>query len=541
MPRRKETPRAQYSFSSLDSQILTATEDDLTLFSEWFFAADEHGVGPTPIPWQHYFYHKPQKRKTLIAGIRSGKTYAVSLGFPHYSLYHPYSRLANASISADQAKIVFYNVVDLCSRPRFERFIKDTRKHPFPVIELVNGSEMWFRSVGYEAELWRGWEFDWINIDEAAYIGGKATLDTLDGRLLGRNTQTNQPRAAIRTITSSPKGRGWLVDEFYKGDPGRPEYNPDRYLSMRVRSIDNPNLDRKELEALMGEYSDRQRKQELEGMFLDPEDAVFGWESIQWMSDAERREEVRALIAELDNLQDTPDAEGFVPKVLDKSDYVRYELPPGRNKTYLISWDLGTTATKHLGRNATVGMVFDIGQKPWRLVAYRREKKATYSLIIQWIKEWHFRYNALGHNGVETVIDATGSGGVVQEILQEEHGLDIDGLVYSQASKPDIINAGQVLIDQGAVITPPIRALADELAGYEIDDKRIVQDCVMAFCQGLYRIRQRFGDMTRNTSGLILPTMTGQARRSGLVLAEERYESRRRSARSSERSSRTRR
>lgn len=525
MPPRPKTPSKQlFRLSSTDREILEKTANDFSLFSQWFFDID-------PIPWQTWFYHKPQKRKILIAGIRSGKTYTISLGFPHYALFNPYCRIANASISADQAKIVFFNVLDLVSRPNFERYVKDSRKHPFPVIELVNGAEMWFRSVGYEAELWRGWEFDWVNVDEAAYIGSKNTYDTLAGRLLGRNTHLNRPRDGRLSITTSPKGRGWLYDEYKKGDPAFPDvYNPDRYLSLRVRSTDNPYLDREELQALMNEYSDRQRQQELEGAFLDPEDAVFSWEAIQYMCDGSR-DEVRGLIKAIDDLAETPDQSGFVPKVLDKSDYHRYELSPGRNRTYLVSWDLGTTATRHLGRNATVGMVFDISERPWKLVAFRRERKATYSLIIQWVKEWHLRYNSFGQNAVETVIDASGSGNPVQQILQDEHGLDVEGLVYNQTNKPDIINAGQVCIERGLVITPPIRALMDELSGYEIDDKKIVQDCVMAFCQGLHRARMRDGDLSRSRSGLILPTRTSPTRRSAEMAAGERYESRRMASR----------
>lgn len=514
-----------YQLTKTDEQILAHTANSLTAFSQWYFDI-------RPIPWQHWFYHRPQKRKTLTAGIRSGKTYCVSLAFPHYALFNPYSRLANASISADQAKIVFYNVLDLVSRSKFEKFVKDSRKHPFPVIELINGSEMWFRSVGYEAELWRGWEFDWINIDEAAYITSKNTIDTLDGRLLGRNTHINQPRAGLRTITTSPKGRSWLYDEHKKGDPGFPDvYNPKRYLSLRIRSIDNPYLDRDELQELMAQYSDRQRKQELEGAFLDPEDAVFSYEAIQYMCDT-TRPEVFALSDAIDKLADARagDETGFVPKVLDNGDYARYQLPPGQNRTYLISWDLGTTATRHLGRNATVGMVFDITELPWKLVAYRRERKASYSLIVQWIKEWHLHYNMHGHNSVETVIDSTGSGNPIKEILQDEHNLDVDGIVYTSTSKPDIINAGQVCIERQLVIAPPIRALLDELSGYEINDKKIVQDCVMAFCQGLHRARMRTVDLAKARSDIIIPTRAG-ARRMMEDLAATRYEARRMAAR----------
>lgn len=513
----------QYSITPQDQQILSATAHSLDHFSQWYFEI-------TPIPWQTWFYHKPQKRKTLVAGIRSGKTYCVSLAFPHFALFNPFSRLANASISADQAKIVFYNVLDLVSRPKYEKFVKDSRKHPFPVIELINGSEMWFRSVGYEAELWRGWEFDWVNVDEAGYVSSRTTIDTLDGRLLGRNTHMNRPRLGLRTITTSPKGRGWLQEEFWKGDPAQSAfYNPDRYLSLRVSSMDNPYLDKAELQELFNSYSDRQRKQELEGLFLDPEDAVFSWEACQHMCDTERPE-VKQLTDAIDALSEDPNGDGFIPKVFDKFDYHRYQLPPARGRSYLISWDLGTTATRHMGRNATVGMVFDITDRPWKLIAYRRETRSSYALIVQWVKEWHLYYNNHGLNAIETVIDATGSGRPVQEILQDEHNLNVDGIVYTNSSKPDIINAGQVCIEQQLIITPPIRALLDELSGYEINDKKIVQDCVMAFCQGLHRARQRTVDLAKVRSDLILPTRTGQ-REFDEILAAERYSQRRRAAR----------
>lgn len=505
-PRTRRDPATPiYRITDQDQQILRYTANDLDAFCTWYFEQK-------PIPWQTWFYHKPQRRKTLIAGIRSGKTYCISLAFPHYALFNPYSRLANASISADQAKIVFYNVLDLVSRSRFEKFVKDSRKHPFPVIEFINGAEMWFRSVGYEAELWRGWEFDWINIDEGAYISTRSTIDTLDGRLLGRNNHLNKPRANKRTITTSPKGRGWLLDEYQRGDPNYPDkYQPDRYLSLRVRSFDNPYLDKHELEVLQDGYSERQRKQELEGLFLDPEDAVFSWEAIQWMSDVSRPE-VKELTSAIESLSEDPIMDGFIPKVLDKTDYHRYQLPPGQNRTYLCSWDIGTTATHHLGRNATVGMVFDITALPWRLVAFRREPKASYSMIVQWIKEWHLYYNNRQLNGIETVLDATGSGKPVEQILQDEHGLDARGIVYTSSSKPDIISAGAVAIERGQVIAPPIRSLSDELSAYEIADKKITQDCVMAFCQGLHRARERSVDLRLTQSEIILPTRAGVRR-----------------------------
>lgn len=490
---KKSIPRPEYVFSDIDKQILAATSNNLSLFCEHFFEIE-------PIPWQTYFYHAPQKQKIVVAGIRSGKTFGASIGFLHYATFHPWARIANASISLDQAKIVFYSALELASKLNFERFVEDSVRHPFPTIKMVNGAEMWFRSVGYEAELWRGQEFDWINVDEAAYIPHATTISTLQGRLLGKNPMTGKFRDGIFTITTSPRGRGWLYEMWRKGDPNYPEADPKTYLSLRVRTLDNPHLNPLQLEIVMANYTERQKQQELEGAFLDPEDAVFSWESIQAMSDIDGRTEVQALVSEIDRVE-----EGTY-KQFSNNDYQRFDLGPKKGHSYVISWDIGTTATRHLGRNATVLFVIDITQRPWKIVGYRRESVASYPQIIEWIRETDYRYKNLGNSQAWTVIDATGSGNVVHEILQDQYNLDVDGMVYSMATKPEVITAGQVCLDRRYVISPPIRAVMDEFSSYEMNDKRIVQDCVMALCQGLYHARMRAGDYARTFSGETLAT-----------------------------------
>jgi hypothetical protein len=150
----------------------------------------------------------------------------------------------------------------------------------------------------------------------------------------------------------------------------------------------------------------------------------------------------------------------------------------------------------------------DITDRPWKIIAYRRETTASYPQIIEWIRETDERYRANNKNQCWTVIDSTGSGNVVKEILQDQYNLDVQGLVYSMATKPEVITAGQVCLDRRLVISPPIRTVQDEFSSYEIDDKRIVQDCVMALCQGLYHARLRAGDYARTLSGETLATRT---------------------------------
>lgn len=490
---KKQFERPEFVLSEVDKRILAATRWDLGLFCEHYFDIE-------PMPWQTYFYHAPQKQKIVVAGIRSGKTFGASIGFLHYATFNPYMRIANASISLDQAKIVFYSALELASKSNFQRFVADTVKHPFPKIVMSNGTEMWFRSVGYEAELWRGQEFDWINVDEAAYVPHYATISTLQGRLLGKNPMTGRYRDGIFTITTSPRGRNWLMEMWRKGDANYPEYDPERFLSLRVRTLDNPHLNPAQIEMLLANYTERQKQQELEGVFLDPEDAVFSWDSISSMSDAESRPEVRDLLRAIESL-DEGDAKAFA-----RNDYQRFTLPPEPGHTYVLTWDIGTTATRHLGRNATVFFAIDITTRPWKIVGYRRETQGSYPLIIEWIREYDGYYKDRGNAMAHTVIDATGSGAVVQQMLQDQYNLDVEGLTYSMATKPEVITAGQVALDNRWVISPPIRSVMDEFSGYEMDDKRIVQDCVMALCQGLYHARLRAGDYDRGLGGTTLPT-----------------------------------
>ena len=138
-----------FMMNSLDKEILTRCQYNIDLWAQGYF--DAH-----LFRYQQEFYHRPQKNKLLIAGIRTGKSYVASRGFLHYAQYHPYSRLLNTSISSEQAKIVFNNCLELCNAPRFKHWIEHVQSSPYPTIRLVNGSELWFRSIGYDAELIRG-------------------------------------------------------------------------------------------------------------------------------------------------------------------------------------------------------------------------------------------------------------------------------------------------------------------------------------------------------------------------------------------------
>ena len=145
MPRKYDKP-SQFRLTPLDKEILPRCEGDIDLWAKGYF-------GGQMFPYQSYFYHAPQKQKTLIAGIRTGKSKLVGRGALHHCQYNAYSRFLNTSISSEQAKIVYNNCLEDCNHPNFSHWVEHVQSSPYPLIRLTNGSELWFRSLGYDAEL----------------------------------------------------------------------------------------------------------------------------------------------------------------------------------------------------------------------------------------------------------------------------------------------------------------------------------------------------------------------------------------------------
>lgn len=487
-----------FKLKETDRELLTAARENITLFTQWYFD------GWTPIPWQHEFVHAPQKRKMVVAGIRSGKTKIAAAGFLHYMFFNPGCRIANASISADQANIVYYDCLDFAQRPRFQHWVEDVQRHPYPRIRLINGSEAWFRSIGYEAELWRGHEFDLINIDEAAYVTNEMAIKTLEGRLLGsyQIAGLTKQRAGILWMTTSPKGRTWLYERWKLGDPDYPGCQLDRYWSKRARTFDNPNISPEALQDLMSGWTQKMIDQELNGVFVDSDGAQFSYEDVMDACTPTVRDLEGSVVSgrvEVDHLvrqvHDFFEARNASKSRREDMDF--YELEPEKGHYYVNSWDLGKRPNK-LGRNATVGGVVDITERPWRLVAYRYSPGTSYSQSQTYIEEWDAKYN---QNAIcQSVIDATGKGDVMNEELTDQKRIDVEGIVYSASTKPLMIDSLRIALERKQLVFPFIRRMVDQLQSYEYPDDKIAQDIVMMLAQAAHVGRIRSGEVGKKAS-----------------------------------------
>lgn len=486
MPKTYAASSQTFHLTALDKEILAHCQYDLDLWVRGYFDGQA-------FPYQRYFYHAPQKDKLLVAGIRTGKSRLVSMGFLHFAQYHAHARLLNTSISSEQAKIVYQNCLEYCSHPRFQHWVERVQSSPYPLIRLVNGAELWFRSIGYEAELIRGFEFDLINVDEAAYVTRPTAIKTLKGRLLGYNTMTGAPRLGIFWQVSSPKGQGPLAERWKRGDPQFVSAEPHKYLSLRATIWDNPLLDQESIQDLMADYTENMIRQEMLGEFLDNMDAVFPYQLVMAACNDEERE-VRQILDQIRFFQARKgEQEDWRVQAMRKTagvseDLSHYECEPQAGHRYVNSWDLGKKPTR-AGRNAMVGQVWDITHEPWSMVAYLYKEGMGYLEAKSMMEGWHEKYSGNGAQ-CKTAFDATGKGDVLQEFIEAERTIDkLEGIVYSGVNKPNLIHAGKIALEKGQVRFPFIRRMVDQLTNYELLDKDLAQDIVMCYCQAMWVAR----------------------------------------------------
>lgn len=481
-------------------------------------------------PWQQYWYHYPCKDKLVIAGIRTGKTRAAAMGMLHLGMYHPHIKGLNVSISLEQSKLVYYAMREMLETPYLEHWVEDIQRSPYPVILLKNGSKFDFRSVGYEAELLRGDQWDVINLDEAAYITSDVAVNTIRGRLLGFNTRRGEPLMGLLWQGTTPKGKtSWLFRRWKRGDSRYEGSDPAKYLSLRALTTDNTLLDEEMIREIMEQYTDREIQQEFQGIFLDASDTEFSLEQLTYCCNS-----ADPVVAEIEKgierWNESRGKHGSMRKNLGLAeDIEHYEIDPLPGRQYICSWDLGKKVTKK-GRNATVGMAWDITEVPWRMVAFRYEPGIQYLQAMGYIEEWQTKYSSRGTKAF-SVIDATGKGDVLNEIIEAENRIQVEGIVYSNIMKPNLITAGKIVVERAMIRFPGIRRMLDQMSMYTQVDQGIPQDIVMAFCQAAYKARELTG-VTMARSTIPIQSTVFRRQRMGMNPLMQRAASRRRGPRS---------
>ncbi len=234
---------------------------------------------------QYDFLRSPARYRAFVAGVGSGKTYAGVLA----SLV--------ACQQAERGAIVAptYPMLKDVVLPTFRELAEDgidTLNKADLYADMGNGNRILFRSADKPERL-RGMNLGWCWVDEAALID-EETWDILLGRL-----RLDPGRA---WLTTTPKGHNWVYDRFV-ADPG------DEHDTVRASTSDNPHLPDDYIKSLEEQYTEKFRRQELGGEFIEAEGALWSWDHIQR---EEAPESLDRIVIGVDPAGGGPDEVGIV-------------------------------------------------------------------------------------------------------------------------------------------------------------------------------------------------------------------------------------
>lgn len=416
---------------------------DPVVFAREFLEIDPH---PGQVKWLHNSI-KPEN--ALHTGNRWGKSLVQAIKILHRCFFKirdtQFNHIeryeaVNASITLDQAKIIFENVLRLIKgKSHLESLVQDVQFTPFPHIIFGNGAALWARSTQRRGEYLLGRDYDYFNFDEVAFEPHPEYV--VDQVIMMRLAD----RAGMLDYTSTPKGKNWFYRKCCEL-----QKNPELGYVQSGDTRENPHVSKKYLKRKLRSLSSSKIEQNIKGLFIDDLNQVI------------------------------------------KEEYIRNAMSlstglskPIQGHRYCHGWDLARK------RTFTVGVTLDITSKPYQLVSlerFQRDWKDVYAAIREKQKEYR--------GGV--IIDSTGLGDVV---ISELADIKPQGFNFGERggkAKSELIANLEKSHALGEVAYPYVEqiqedgelwTLQDELRNFYWD-KNSECDAVMALALALWSVRE---------------------------------------------------
>jgi hypothetical protein len=400
---------------------------------------------------------------TISAANRTGKSFAAGIWLLHRGFYQYIPartrpeklsgrnkfKIFATSLSQDQANLSWNYALSFAECPRFKPFLSDVVRSPFPEMTIrtkVSGdwseSIIGARSLSKGATYILGHSLAAILVDECAFVPNYETIEDLVLKM-----RLADWGGSILRI-SSPFGKAnHLFRYFQRGQPGRDGKRDPRYYSATLATWDNPYIPKAYLKELKSSMSPELYAQNVGGQFIDLHD-FFGSSVIQRLYDE-----------------------------------ISYPLPQEAkaDAAYALGADLGAL------RDATVVMVFDITQRPYRLVYVRELTNASWEAVYNFVESVIQKYNPL-----LSVIDETGVGRPTVERLQQNNDR-VEGFTFTGATKPDLLTRLQDAAQRRSFVFPfcsETRPIIDQLSLYRLNDRALTTDYVMSLALAIRAIER---------------------------------------------------
>jgi hypothetical protein len=382
----------------------------------------------------------------------------------------------NVAFTFDQAKIVWEKALALLQGNKASWMISDVKMTPFPTITFFNGATLTARSTANRGARLLGKTLDFINWDEAAYDPDFLHIlnNVFRMRLVARRGKLD--------FTTTGNGRNDYGEYFLSGLPGEKLFGEGKLYSQAGSSYENTHLPVDNLDRLAEGLGDRFRRQNIGGEIIDAGGGYFDIEHLQAALCERLTGQLRTN--ELDKADRIAWAEVVVGY---NSDPDRGSLDEGMlwvnsfpDHRYVHFWDLARV------KDWVVGITLDTSGEKLALVEYERFNQTSWAHIYDRIRLRHKKYGIGGddeYNNSRTIVDSTGVGDTAVEALSD---INAEGFKFTASSKPEILAGLQEALSLRQLDMPMITVLFDELKFYELDDKKLVQDTVMALAGAVH-------------------------------------------------------
>lgn len=384
----------------------------------------------------------------LVTGNRWGKSFVCAVSIVYHAVCRyrllkydnvkPY-RIVTASITQDQANIIFYTALRLVRQSELlESLLNKVTMTPYPKMRFGNGATIEARTTQNRGEYLLGQDYDLFIFDEVAFETDPEYVveEVIQMRLVDREGRL--------VLVSTPNGKNW----FYRRAKEIHEQKRPGYLQYGD-SRENPFISRDYLDERLKYFSEKRIKQNIMGQFVDTGGEILKGEYVD-----------RAL-----------------------RNY-REIVPSGANTLRVSGWDL---ARKH---TASVGITVEVTDGVARVVELGRFKMFDWSVIIEKIKQRQLRFPG------QLVVDATGLGDVIAEQIREFNPASV---IFTPNTKAELLTNVELFHAQNRIAyerwelpdgAGKIWSLEDELRSARWDDNNEC-DALMALALALWPLRTR--------------------------------------------------
>ena len=463
--------------TTTDLDVITASASDGNIFTQYYFN------GWKMHPWQLLFHHANQPNITIIGGVGSGKTVGAAVSAAVWCASVENFYFMDIAPTSWQASLMYDFVLRVAQEGTyFDKFVTEVRRKPYPEIVLYNGSKLQFMTAQDDITRIRGWEGDWMHLDEGGFLETFATTIGIMRTRLRAQTTAGRARLGRLSVTTTATDNTDLWDRF-----DRAIEDPKTYLSFTVRTQDNPVLSATDLRLMRADIPEELQGIEMEGDRPMGRGVFFPIHVVDACQDSS----INSLAADA-AAREIP---GAVYEETGKLGLMRFSLPYVPFEEYLIVGDPGIGNAPR--RNCGVIAVFRItgfptapGSKVHMVAFAWVSGNGRYEPFEHQFKTWWEYYRC----GMNAAIESTGP----QKSFAEYAftlGLDgqqmwVYGVDMSGNKKSIALQACMQLFQRGLFRIPLARGIRNQLVGFKLPDTKIAQDIVSMFLAAAAWLRE---------------------------------------------------